>query len=99
MSFWAQGRRAAPTEVEILPSEERGKIKAPKRRRDMAQNFGGFLVESNIHYGKSPRLQAISLRRIRSSVFARIVAYGSLPHKNFDYGLRPSLRMTYRGFI
>ena len=51
--------------------------------------------------GKPPKFPAISLRRVRSSVFARIVpASGSLPHKNFDYKNRSaifSLRMTYKG--
>ena len=38
---------------------------------------------------KPPKLPAISLRRIRSSVFVRIVAAsGSLPQQNFDFGRR-----------
>ncbi|MBO5932061.1 MAG: hypothetical protein J6Q70_07505, partial [Clostridia bacterium] len=51
----------------------------------MAQNFGGLPAECYICCSKLPKLVAISLRRIRSSVLDRIVACGSLPQQNFDY--------------
>ena len=38
----SEENREAVFAVEVLPSEERGKTKAPKRRRDMARSLGGF---------------------------------------------------------
>ena len=37
-------RRAKP-EVEVLPSEERGKTEERQRRRDMARSLGGFCID------------------------------------------------------
>ena len=60
--------------VELSPSEKRGESKAPKRRRDLVWNFGGFLMGCYISNSKPPKLVKRSRRRIRSSVLDRIVA-------------------------
>ena len=74
-----------PELVEVFLSEERGKTKAPKRRRDLAQNLGGFWKRCYIFFGKPPKFVRRSHPRCRSSVLHRIVACGSLPQQNFDF--------------
>ena len=83
--------------VELSPSEERGESASHRAKRDMATSFGGLPAECYIFCRKPRGLQAISHRRIRSSVLYRIVACSSLPQQNFDFGRHsclPPLRMT-----
>ena len=87
------------SEVELLLSEERGRSARRKPPRDLVTNLGGLLRGCNIFCGKPPKFVRRSHRRYRSSVLDRIVACGSLPHQNFDFGLRPSLRMTDSGIV
>ena len=86
------GRRVRPPpEVELLRVERKrtSKSASPLAKRDMATNLGGLPAESYIYCSKSPKLQAISLRRFGALVLHRIVAAsGSLPQQNFDYANR-----------
>ena len=64
----------------------------------MAQNLGGLPAESYIYCSKTPKLQAISHRRYRSSVLlVRFAQPAKLRLQN--RGAIFPLRMTYSGFI
>lgn len=59
-------------------------------------NEFGWLTEENVTSCKKlPRFQTRSHRRVAP----RFCLFASLNSQNFDYGLCPSLRMTYRGFV
>ena len=84
MSFWAQGEARSRTSAERRARQKRKALAAAGSR-----NKSWCLVIRCYIFCRLPRgFQAISHRRIRSSVLYRIVACGSLPQQNFDFGRR-----------
>ena len=72
--------------VELLQVERSERAEAQGVAAAGSRNKLRWLANGMLHpVKKPPKLVRRSLRRIRSSVLARIVACGSLPHKNFDF--------------
>ena len=95
------GENACVFVVEVLRSEwnERSKTEDAKHPKGSTKAIRYPTTgKCYFPYEKPSKLLCRSLRRYRSSVFDRL-ATGCSSHKNFDYGLRPSLRMTDRAAL
>lgn len=76
----------APPAVELLRVERSERAEAQGVAAAGSRNKLRWLANGMLHpVKKQPKLVRRSLRRIRSSVLAWIVACGSLPHQNFDF--------------
>ena len=86
-----------PTKVEVLLREcAVGDDPIQNRGANATKGYGSksrWLTNGMLHFcRKPPKLQAISLR----CYAPWFCLFASLNPQNFDFGLRPALRMTYR---